>query len=589
MSVFNEKQGLYAGFGFHNDVESKGTRTRTRWRAKLGMLCAFSLIALGIRQCCSVSGGSGSQRDMVFDWDKVTPSPTLKWLPCAEKRECARFEVPMDYDNPSGDKVAVALTRFKAKVPADSKEYRGPILFNPGGPGGSGIQLVERIGENMQRLLGEEYDIVGFDPRGIGRTTPRVSLFDDDFERAFWEHDALSLVNASTDSLSKEYARSFVTGQLATKKVNHLAQYVGTALVARDMLSITRAHGRDKLQYWGFSYGTLLGATFAAMFPDNVERLIIDGVVEFSDYYEGRWYSNLVDTDKILKYWFDECVAAGPTCPMHDDSSEAIARRVHNVFEGLRVQPLSVYNGSAYGVLEFGPVKRYLFQLLYKPFAGLPPFTKAFAALEAGDGAPMLSLLQSGEFVPKCKKDPLIDIPVAEAGYAVRCGEGQGVQRDISAISKHLEELSRLSVFADVWTAIGRISCVGWDIVSKERYGGSFNTTTSFPLLIIGNTADPVTPLFAAKKAAAGFRNSALLTVNTPGHCSLSGTSPSASKYIRNYFRDGSLPPEGTVCEVEDQLFGPKKDLVTGLSLEDQEIVEAARAISAEAQVGLFF
>ncbi|KIJ42669.1 hypothetical protein M422DRAFT_48110 [Sphaerobolus stellatus SS14] len=117
------------------------------------------------------------------------------------------------------------------------------------------------------------------------------------------------------------------------------------------------------------------------LFPDNVERLIIDGVVEFSDYY-GRWYSNLVDTDKILKYWFDECVAAGPACPMHDDSSEAIAQRVHNVFEGLRAQPLSVFNGSAYGVLEFGPVKKYLFQLLYKPFAGLPPLNHPISFVE---------------------------------------------------------------------------------------------------------------------------------------------------------------------------------------------------------------
>ncbi|KIJ43912.1 hypothetical protein M422DRAFT_228944 [Sphaerobolus stellatus SS14] len=526
---------------------------------------------------------------MKFEWDKVIPSPELRWITCAENRECARFEVPMDYTNPSGDKVAIALTRIKAKIPSESKGYRGPILFNPGGPGGPGVELIENIGEDLQRLLGDEYDIVGFDPRGIGRTTPRISLFDDDFERTFWEHDALSIVNASTDSLAREYARSYVTGQLAAKKANHTSQYVSTALVARDMLSITRAHGRDKLQYWGFSYGTVLGATFSAMFPDNVERLIIDGVVDFADYYEGRWYSNLLDTDKILKYWLNECVAAGPACPMHDDSTEAISQRVHNVFEALRVQPFPVLNGSIYGILELGPVKKLLFQTLYNPFTFLPAFTKALAALEAGDGLPMFSLLQAGKPVPKCDKDPLVVLPLHEAGAAVACGDALGAGRDIESIAKHLEELSDLSVFADVWTVLTRIGCVGWSNVPKERYGGPFNTTTSFPLLIIGNTADPVTPLAAAKKAAAGFRNSALLTVNTPGHCSIAGTSPAASKYIRDYFREGSLPPEGTVCEVEDKLFGLKKDLVTGLSAEDQEIVEAARAISAKAHVGLFF
>ncbi|KIJ43913.1 hypothetical protein M422DRAFT_252838 [Sphaerobolus stellatus SS14] len=585
-SFIHEKQGL-SEIGYH-EVESMGRRRR---RPMIWTIFAFSLMALGLRHCWSFSGGSESQADVKFDWDKVIPSPKLEWHPCAENRECARFEVPMYYTDSSGEKFAVALIRVKAKVSPDSKAYRGPILFNPGGPGGSGVILIDAIGENMQRLLGEEYDIIGFDPRGIGRTTPRISLFNDDFERAFWEHDALNVVSASSDSLAREYARSYVTGQLAVNKVNHIAQYVGTALVARDMLSITRAHGRDKLQYWGFSYGTVLGATFAAMFPNNVGRIILDGVVEFSDYYEGLWFSNLVDTDSILDIWYDECVAAGPACPMHDSSSEAISERVHNIFRGLRDQPLPVINGSIYGVLEYGDVKLSLFRVLYQPFTYLLPFTKALAALEVGDGLPMFSLIKREEWetAPRCNKDPRIELRFAESGAPIACGDGLGAGRDLQSISKHLEELFEHSVFADVWTAMIRMRCIGWDIVTKDRYEGSFNTTTSFPLLIIGNTADPVTPLMAAKKAAAGFSNSTLLTVNTPGHCSLSGTSPAASKYIRNYFRDGTFPPEGTVCEVEDRLFGPKKDLVTGLSVEDQEIVEAARAISAKARVGLLF
>ncbi|KIJ46248.1 hypothetical protein M422DRAFT_778525 [Sphaerobolus stellatus SS14] len=114
----------------------------------------------------------------------------------------------MDYVDSSGEKFAVALIRVKAKVSPDSKAYREPILFNSVTKAwlrGSGVILIDAIGENMQRLLGEEYNIVGFDPRGIGRTTPRISLFNDDFERASWEHDALNVVNASSNSLAREY------------------------------------------------------------------------------------------------------------------------------------------------------------------------------------------------------------------------------------------------------------------------------------------------------------------------------------------------------------------------------------------------
>ncbi|KIJ43920.1 hypothetical protein M422DRAFT_169269, partial [Sphaerobolus stellatus SS14] len=191
----------------------------------------------------------------------IKPSRELVWLPCAENRECARFKVPMDHTNPSDDMVVIAMIRVRAKVSPTSKDYRGPIFLNPGGPGSSGVQFIDRLGEDMQDLLGGEYDIVGFDPRGVGQTTPRVSLFNDKFERAFWEHDEPSTVNASTGSLAKAYSRSILLGEIAARTINYTGQYVSTAMVARDMLAIIRAHDRDKLLYWGFSYGTALGAT----------------------------------------------------------------------------------------------------------------------------------------------------------------------------------------------------------------------------------------------------------------------------------------------------------------------------------------
>ncbi|KIJ29900.1 hypothetical protein M422DRAFT_268564 [Sphaerobolus stellatus SS14] len=134
-----------------------------------------------------------------------------------------------------------------------------------------------------------------------------------------------------------------------------------------------------------------------------------------------------------------------------------------------------------------------------------------------------------------------------------------------------------------------RMRCVGWKIKTRERYGGPFNTTTDFPLLVIGNTAgmaflpplsllinpftDPVTPLRGAQKAAAAFPNSVLLTVNTPGHCSLAATSLAASKYIQNYFRDGTLPPPGTICDIENKLFGPNNNFHGRSNLEDRSLV----------------
>ncbi|GJJ06210.1 hypothetical protein Clacol_000399 [Clathrus columnatus] len=498
---------------------------------------------------------------LTFEWGKITPSANLQWHTCGEQRECARLELPMDHLQPSGETVAIALVR----VPASNKEdYRGPILLNPGGPGGSGVMFAHRIGNTYQKLIGDEYDIVGFDPRGIGATTPKVSSFLDDTERGVWDAGVPPLMNSTSDAFIQAYSRANIFGQLAFSRSKHAAEYVSTANVARDMLNITNAFGFEKLKYWGFSYGTLLGGTFAAMFPDHVERLIIDG----------RWYSNLVDTDKILTYIFDACVAAGEDCPLYAPTSNEVEARVEAIFESLREKPIPAFNGTHYAVLDYKTVKSLLFTDLYKPFTSIGPFFDALAALEKGNGDPMLNQISAIRETPKCggvPKSSIVPVSIAEGGVAVRCGEGQGVGFTIGDLRTHFEELRNLSVFADVWSEI-RIECSGWKIKAKERYEGDFNTTTSFPLLIIGNTRDPVTPLFAAKKAHEGFHNSALLTVDTPGHCSSAGTSPVALKYIRDYFREGALPPVGTVCPIEDKLFiKNSENTMAALNMKEEE------------------
>jgi len=167
-----------------------------------------------------------------------------------------------------------------------------------------------------------------------------------------------------------------------------------------------------------------------------------------------------VDTDNILKFWADECVAAGDACPLTADSSMAVLKRVHNIFESIRSQPLAVVNGSTYGVIQYDFLKMFLFQGLYKPFAALPSFTSALAALEAGEGLPMLSLMGAIKSLPSCSSPPNAPISGSEGGTAVLCGEGLGAGRTLDDITQHLEGLSELSIFADVWTATTRLRCV---------------------------------------------------------------------------------------------------------------------------------
>ena len=160
----------------------------------------------------------------------------------------------MNHSEPEGAEAAIALIRKPARVPATSLFYRGPILFNPGGPGGSGVDLVQGRGDLLSKIVGPFFDVVGFDPRGISRSTPRVSFFKTDVERALWgQVQGLSIANNTDEGIARTWARGRVLGQLAEETDYGYLRHINTDQTARDMLRIVEAHGMSKIQYWGFS------------------------------------------------------------------------------------------------------------------------------------------------------------------------------------------------------------------------------------------------------------------------------------------------------------------------------------------------
>ncbi|KAJ7608483.1 hypothetical protein DFH06DRAFT_1017621, partial [Mycena polygramma] len=186
----------------------------------------------------------------------IVPTEELIWIDCYSGNQCARLKVfPLDYSHPENAAAAIAVIRVHSGVPHDSPAYRGPVLINPGGPGGSGVDMVLTMGSQFSTILGTEFDIVGFDPRGIRRSTPRASFFETRVERKIWSQFRPSKIsmNASTDALPSAWARSVVQGQLVAARHDSSLRFINTDHTARDMLRIVQAHSRDKLQYWGFS------------------------------------------------------------------------------------------------------------------------------------------------------------------------------------------------------------------------------------------------------------------------------------------------------------------------------------------------
>ncbi|KAJ6558054.1 TAP-like protein-domain-containing protein [Mycena capillaripes] len=550
------------------------------WIALAG-LAGLILIRPGLRPALidyEISGDRVSQ----FSWADVIPSDELEWSDCYSGHQCARLNVPLNHSEPDGDKAAIAITRYPAAVPAGSPLYRGPILFNPGGPGGSGVDFIANAGSALAQIIGPAFDIVGFDPRGIAHSTPRVSFFETDVERYLWGNPGLTDVNASSDALGRFWARAQIYNSVAAKQASFL-QHINTDNTARDMLRIVRAHGMEKLQYWGFPYGSVLGAVFAAIFPDKVERIIIDGVVDAENYFDALWSNNLLDADKALQTFFDGCAAAGPEgCAFYAPTPEAISQNLTALFESVLTRPIPLptpATPSGYLLVDLNLLRLIGFITIYFPqllFAPVAESLAALAAIARGEASQFdaSALVSALEPCPCDPSEPQFNV-IPDAQVAIICNDGRAVPPGFAEAEEHYQSMVKTSSWGSLLASI-RIMCSGWPDVPKKHFQGPVTGNTSVPMLIIGNTADPVTSLWAAKKTSKAFPGSVVLTQDCTGHTSLAAPSPCTWGHIREYFYNGTLPDKDTVCPVLGSPFPDRR-----LQEQDETLSTAQRVFSA--------
>ncbi|KAJ7122629.1 alpha/beta hydrolase fold-domain-containing protein [Mycena crocata] len=533
-----------------------------------------------------LSHRAGAQTAAIFHWEHVKPSENLEWVECYSMYQCTRLEVPLDYANDSAGKAALAIIRLPATV--SKEEYRGPLLFNPGGPGGSGIDALVPSGSNFHAVFGNQYDIVGFDPRGVSYSTPSISFFETGAERALWNAGALPIsLNASSAAIPEGWARAHLLGRLAAARdAAGILKYITTDNVARDMLYITEKFGFNKLNYYGISYGTVLGATFAALFPDRVERILIDGVVDTEAWINANMTIEATDTDAELQVFFDSCAAAGPElCAFHKPTAVEISDRLAVLTASIRGQPVPVITPSSYGIVDYSVLRRTLFATLYVPYNFFGLLAEGLAALEGGNGTIIYSLTEQLPFQCECNDDSVpFHLNGAEATVAIQCGDAVEVPDSLADFEQFYNSAARTSQFAEFLVGANRLSCTGWRVYREDRFKGPVAAAnTSFPLLLLANSADPVTPKAGALKVQARFPGSVLFTQDSPGHTS--GTAPSLCTftYFRQYFQNGTLPEPGSVCSVEIPLFGTADNSTATrrqtLSAEEQAATDALKVI----------
>ncbi|KAI0827447.1 TAP-like protein-domain-containing protein [Trametes gibbosa] len=556
---------------------------RTRWFGRMMAfvgLCLVGATLLNRQHCAHVTtGGEHNLGD-------------VKWWPCEGPNtvpgtECGYAIVPLDYLNETAGVAQIALARYKATT----SNRKGTVLFNPGGPGGRGKRLAS---PDFQRLVGEDYDIVGFDPRGIGETKPRTQCFSTPAAHAaFMTNTVLDRGYDVGPNLTDPFTRDHLIQQqrdadalleaqfkICAKNMGDQLKYMGTTNVARDIAYITSLlEGEDALiNFYGFSYGTILGQYLVNMFPDRVGRVVIDGVADAMSWvaspsytWEKHW---LTSTEDAYEIFLSECAKAGPSaCALaitDRDTSADILERVETFIDNLYDKPLPAPDAIIPGMLTNGRARMVLLGALQRP-PMWPGIAQAFSQAMDGNATALVnahshahSLVDLERSAVSCNDNLPFEAPTPE--------ELIDVQLDV------LKHVSRFSLA--VISTEPDAGCQYWPVEPNERFVGPWNHTLRNPLLIVSNTADPVTPLSNGRMVHEELKNSSRLLIQTsPGHCSLALPSLCTVGHLRAYFANGTLPADETHCPVDASPF-PQLGAARILSAEEEEILEGVRRVS---------
>ena len=490
----------------------------------------------------------------------------IDWQDCSDGTspfQCGTVTVPLDYNNPGGQTITIALKKLPA---SDGDAEHGSLFTNPGGPGDSGVESMKDPAAMPEELRGA-YDIIGFDPRGVGQSTPITCWTNDEIKQSLTDPgndatdptDPLKGVTSKNvpaqDKIDRGAANAARCAQHS--EVPELLDHVGTRNVARDLDVLRATNGNAKLNYLGTSYGTHIGAVYADLFPDRVGRTVLNAAMDPSRYRTDSDAEVVAFKEAALRQYVEHC-QAHDGCPLTGSTDEAIAQLTAFV-DGLDQAPLTAPDSSV-------TVNTQEATTIIQHYAVEKPDWDALTAMLAPamnnrDGALMVAAKQStlASQLPTTAEQAVAGANTLFMSAAVICNDYPDTADTVSDWDAQAAAERKTSPFFGGTSHGLDAYCRGWGHRAQTPPQET-HAEGSDPILVVGLTKDSRTLYPWAQSLTDQLDNGHLLTVEGYGHVTF-GSNACATAAMTDFLVNGTVPAEGTTCAAEPQ---PAADGGTG-------------------------
>ncbi|MCB7135283.1 alpha/beta hydrolase [Cellulosimicrobium marinum] len=512
-------------------------------KSRRALLCASSLALALVVGACSASPKSQTPADEAAASGSAQGTgesgpagfedyyaQSLAWEDCGGGWECATAVAPLSWQDAGSGDVEIAVKRLPA-----SGERVGSLLTNPGGPGASGVEFVSGAASMVGERVLEAYDLVGFDPRGVGSSSAVQCLDDAAKDEAlsteFDVPDGAAGVEQRRAAYA-EWARACADGTGA------LLAEVDTQSAARDMDLLRAVLGDETLTYLGYSYGTQLGATYAGLFPDRVGRLVLDGAIDTTLSAAETSEQQAVGFENALRAYVEDCQAGG-ACPLGGDVDTGMSQ-VRQVLDRAKENPFPTTSGrSVTTTLAFYGVAVTLYN-----DQSWPALTQALTeAIDEGTGNTLLYL---ADFYNDREADGSFSTNSAEAFRAVGCLDGRE-DTDPDVMEDQRERIEAAAPTMGTFFTYGALRCADWPApVAEPEF--DVHASGAAPVLVLGTTNDPATPYVWAQGLADVLDSGVLVTWEGEGHTAYGRANACLEDTVDDYLVDGTVPEDGLVC-----------------------------------------